>query len=132
LPARVPGRVRPALRRARRLHRVPNVLAVPLAYLGEPPPVRRHDRAGIGRVGARLLPADEHFVGAVNRGKGDGGRGTGSAGRALRDAPLRPVPRPPALVPLKFQILPHPPPLPPPPPPRPPSPPPPPPAPRPP
>src|SRR5437899_10104583 len=60
-------RSRPALCRARRFHGVPNILAVPLTHLGEPPSVRRHDRAGIGRVGARLRAADEHFVSPINR-----------------------------------------------------------------
>src|SRR5437899_10576908 len=100
-------RSRPALCRARRFHGVPNILAVPLTHLGEPPSVRRHDRAGIGRVGARLRAVDEHLVGAVHR--RDGGcemRDAFLLARGLRL--LFRIPHPASRISFPFQVLPHP------------------------
>src|SRR3989442_399368 len=82
-------------------------LAMPITHLGEPPSVRRHDRAGIGRVGARLRAADEHLVGAINR--RDGRCGMRDAFLLPRDLrlPFR-IPHPASRIPFRFHVLPHP------------------------
>src|SRR2546430_2352338 len=84
LAARVTARLRPPGRRARRLHRVADVLAIPFTHLAERATPRTDDLASVRRVGSSLLAPDEHLVGAINRGKGERGRGKASAPPALR------------------------------------------------
>ena len=60
-------RLRPRRSLPRRLHRIPNILAIPQRSLAQQPPIRRAHFHAVTRIRPRLLPADIKLHRAINR-----------------------------------------------------------------